>query len=267
MSAPANQRGPLTGVANIVRFNWPFYALAALAVLLLGAAVAWGPLGWRGYAGPALLAVLIPAVVSLLASWYVYDYSGLYRFNWLPPTAEPPRRLLNIHAGFDETSALLQQQFPATKLLVFDFYDPQLHTEASIRRARATVAPYPGTGQVRPAVLPLPAACIDQVFVLLAAHEIRHSAQQVAFLRELGRILAPNGRAVVVEHLRNPANFLAYTVGFLHFYSRAIWLHAFVAAGLQLERELKITPFVSAFIVHNVTADDAFQDDTAGNAS
>ncbi|RFP66060.1 methyltransferase domain-containing protein [Hymenobacter lapidiphilus] len=266
MSAAANQRGPLTGVANIVRFNWPFYALAASAVLLLGVAAVWAPLGWGGYAGLALLAVLIPAFVSLLASWYVYDRSDLYRFDWLPAAA-PPRRILNIHAGFDETSALLQQQFPAAELLVFDFYDPQLHTEASIRRARAAVAPYPGTVQVRPAVLPLPAASIDQVFVLLAAHEIRQPSQRIAFLHEMGRVLAPGGRAVVVEHLRDPANFLAYTVGFLHFYSRATWLRAFAAAGLQLERELKITPFVSAFIVHNITADDAFQDDAAGNAS
>jgi hypothetical protein len=52
-----------------------------------------------------------------------------------------------------------------------------------------------------------------------------------------------------VEHLRDPANFLAYTIGFLHFYSRATWRAAFRGAGLHLLREQKLTPFISAFIL------------------
>lgn len=250
-AAAENPRGPLAGVGNIVRFNWPFYALAAGGAALLGCAAAVGPPALRPYARLGLLAVLGPTLGSLLASWYVYDYSNLYRFDWLPAPAAAPRHIVNIHAGFDETSALLRAQFPQAELRVFDFYDPTLHTEASIGRARAAVAPYPGTVAVRPTALPLPTAGTDQVFVLLAAHEIRDPAQRVAFLRELGRVLAPGGRAVVVEHLRDPANFAAYTVGFLHFYARATWLGAFRAAGLQLVCELKITPFVSAFLLQN----------------
>ncbi|SDX36135.1 class I SAM-dependent methyltransferase [Hymenobacter psychrophilus] len=263
-TSPENKRGPLLGVGNIVRFNWPFYALAASGALLLGAAAVWGPPATRPYAGLALLAVLLPATLSLLASWYVYDCSALYRFSWLPAPATPLHRILNIHAGFDETSALLWVRFPTAELRIFDFYDPQLHTEASIRRARAAVAPYPGTVAVQPLALPLPHAAIDQVFALLAAHEIRDPAQRVAFLAELKRVLVPGGRAVVVEHLRDPANFLAYTIGFLHFYSRATWLEAFQAAGLRLEQEIKITPFVSAFILADNSRDNGA--DAAGNA-
>ena len=240
------------GVRNIVRFNWHFYAAAAVGALGLAAALALAPENsvWQLGCRLALLAVLLPTLVSLGVSWYVYDASGLYAFGWLPPLAGPsPRRLLNIHAGFDETSALLRQQFPAAELRVFDFYDPALHTEVSIRRARAAAAPYPGTEAVRPHALPLPAAATDWVLVLLAAHEIREPAQRVAFLREIRRVLAPGGRAVVLEHLRDPANFLAYTIGFLHFYSRATWLAAFRGAGLHLLHEQKLTPFLSAFIL------------------
>lgn len=240
------------GVRNIVRFNWHFYAAAAGAALVLAAGLALTPAdsAWRLGGWLALLAVLLPTLVSLGVSWYVYDASGLYAFEWLPRlVGPPPRRLLNIHAGFDETSALLRQQFPAAELRVFDFYDPALHTEVSIRRARAAVAPYPGTEPVSPHALPLPAAATDWVLVLLAAHEIREPAQRVAFLREIRRVLAPGGRAVVVEHLRDPANFLAYTIGFLHFYSRATWQAAFRNAGLHLLQEQKLTPFLSAFIL------------------
>ncbi|WP_246008911.1 class I SAM-dependent methyltransferase [Hymenobacter metallilatus] len=239
------------GVRNIVRFNWHFYAGAGLAALLLavGIGAASGHPAWCLGLGLALLAVLLPTVVSLLVSWYVYDISGLYEFRWLPRTAAPPQQVVNIHAGFDETSALLRQRFPGATLQVLDFYNPAEHTEISIRRARAAITPYPGTEPVRPAQLPLSTASIDLVVVMLAAHEIRHPAQRAAFLREIGRVLTPNGRAVVVEHLRDSANFMAYTVGFLHFYSRTTWLAAFELGGLQLEREHKLTPFISAFIL------------------
>jgi SAM-dependent methyltransferase len=236
------------GVWNIVRFNWHFYAGAGLAALLpaVGVGATSSHPAWRLGLWFALVAVLLPTVISLLVSWYVYDVSGLYEFRWLPHPAVP-QRVVNIHAGFDETSALLRQRFPEAMLRVLDFYDPAEHTEVSIRRARAAVVPYPGTEAVRPDQLPLATASVDLVVVMLAAHEIRQPAQREAFLREVGRVLAPNGRAVVVEHLRDSANFMAYTIGFLHFYSRATWLAAFRAGGLRLEREQKLTRFISAF--------------------
>ncbi|MFD2787615.1 class I SAM-dependent methyltransferase [Hymenobacter rubripertinctus] len=244
------------GVGNIIRFNWHFYAGAAGVALALtaGLVLRADSAAWRLGLGLALAAVLVPTVVSLLVSWYVYDLAGLYSFEWLDTGDAPPRQLVNIHAGFDESSARLCQRFPAAQLRVLDFYDPTEHTEVSIRRARAACPPYPGTEAVRPPALPLPAAATNLVVVLLAAHEIRRPAQRVAFLRELGRVLAPGGRAVVVEHLRDPVNFLAYTIGFLHFYSRATWLSAFHQAGLRLRTEQKITPFISVFVLENESA-------------
>lgn len=241
-------RKPLEGVWNVVRFNWHFYGLALGALLVLAALALAHPVWWPYCLGLMLLAGG-PLLISLLVSYYVYDLSALYRLSWLPAAVPAGAQLVNIHAGFDETSPLLQQRFPAAHLQVFDFYDPALHTEVSIRRARAAYPAFPGTQPTTPTALPLPAASIDYAFVLLAAHEIRDQAQRVAFFLELRRVLRPAGRVVVVEHLRDPANFLAYTIGFLHFYSRAVWLRAFAAAHLSLVQEKKITPFVSAFIL------------------
>ncbi|WP_231717465.1 class I SAM-dependent methyltransferase [Hymenobacter sp. DG25A] len=180
----------------------------------------------------------------------MYDYSALYTFDWLNTQALPePERVVNIHAGFDEISPQLQQKFTTAQLRVLDFYDPARHTEVSIQRARAACLPYPGTERVQPETLPLPTGSVDWVIVMLSAHEIRQQTQRIAFLEEARRSLQPRGRLVIVEHLRDPANFMAYTIGFLHFYSRATWLSAFQTAGLTLEQEQKITPFISAFIL------------------
>lgn len=244
-------RAPFEGVWNVVRFNWPFYvvALAAVAVGLLVRACTTG--FWHLAAGLALLAGLLPLLASLAVSYYVYDWSGLYELGWLPAGSLPaaPATLLTFCAGFDETTALLARRLHPAQVLAFDFYDPARHTEASIRRARAAYPPYPGTQPANTRALPLPDHSADVVVAFMAAHEVRDSAERVAFFRELRRVAGPAGRLLVVEHLRDTANFLAYTIGFLHFHSHRSWLATFRGAGLLVEQELKVTPFVSAFIL------------------
>lgn len=238
------------GVWNIVRFNWHFYAVASAVVLLLSTVAMYGNPAFRPYAYGLSFLVAAPTIVSLLVSCYVYDTPKLYSLAWLSPQWVPSQgTVVNIHAGFDETSALLRHHFADATLIVLDFYNPAEHTEVSIRRARAAYPAFTGTQQVQPQALPLPASSADLVVIMLAAHEIRQPAQRLAFFQEIRRILRPQGRAVMVEHLRDPANFLAYTIGFLHFYSRPRWQGVFQAAGLRVEEEKKITPFVSAFIL------------------
>lgn len=246
----AGLRAPFQGVWNIVRFNWHFYVLALGLVLGLVAINYAAPALAHGYFGLLLLVVIGPLVVSLAASFYVYDVAGLYEFEWLPPlTAPAAATVLTINAGFDEASALLQAKLRPAHLLVFDFYDPARHTEVSIKRARAAYPPFPGTQAVSTRALPLPADAVDMAVAFLAAHEIRDEAERTAFFRELHRVLKPTGQLIVTEHLRDAANFLAYTIGFLHFHSRPTWLATFRAAGLVVEQELKLTPLITTFVL------------------
>jgi SAM-dependent methyltransferase len=243
-------RKPWEGVGNIVRFNWHFYVLAAGFCVLL----AWGWFrgeGWiAGLAGLALLGVTGVTLTSLAVSAYVYDLSGLYGLKWLdgllPADA---RELVNLHAGFDESSQLLAAKFPDARLRVFDFYDPATHPEVSIERARKVARVFPGTLAVETSALPLADASVDAVFLLLAAHEIRDEAERVRFFRELHRALKPAGKLIVTEHLRDPANLLAYSVGAFHFLSRRTWQQTFAQAGFRIARETKITPFVTTFLL------------------
>ena len=243
-------RKPFEGAWNIIRFNWHFYLLALGAVLALWLITLYGPASVQWYAKGLTVGIGATTLISLLVSYYVYDVSALYRLEWLrQELVSAGNTIINIHAGFDETSALLRRRFADAELAVFDFYDPLTHTEVSIKRAREAYAPFPGTLHVQTQQLPVADSSANCAFLILAAHEVRDPQERVAFLQEVRRVVHPAGRIVVVEHLRDTANFLAYTIGFLHFYSRRTWQQAFQSAGLTLEQEKKITPFVSAFIL------------------
>ena len=234
------------GVANVMRFNWHFYLLAFLVVatVLSIAVVASSP---ALFVAGFLLAV--PALGSIVVSYLVYDASKLYKFDWLDRLRiVNTSSVLNIHAGFDETTKPLTERFPNWSLFVFDFYDETKHTEISIRRARSSTASIP-SAKVASNDLPLAENSIDLCLLIFAAHEIRSEPERCTLFVELRRSIKSSGRIVVTEHLRDIPNALAYNIGAHHFFSRSTWLNTFARADLSLIGEFKITPFVTAFVL------------------
>ncbi len=243
-------RKPFQGVWNIIRFNWQFYVYASVVIISILIAVNYVDERLQSYFYIVGIAITLPTIVSLLVSFYIYDLSPLYKMHWLDDIRiNEQGYILNIHAGFDETSILLKSKYPKAVLDVFDFYDPIKHTEVSIKRARKAYPPYPNTKAVLATEIPIANNSIDAIFVIFAAHEIRNQTERIAFLEELKRIVKPTGKIIVTEHLRDSTNFLAYTVGFLHFYSKTNWLYNFAAAKLFMVKEKKITNFISTFIL------------------
>lgn len=136
-------RKPLQGVTNIIRFNWHFYLLSAIMVLMLLTSNYFLNKNFHFYTNLLCIIIIAAMLITLIASFYIYDLSNLYSLSWLNGlTIQPNARIININAGFDETSELLSLKFPAAGLTVFDFYDPQKHTEVSIKRARKAYPPY-----------------------------------------------------------------------------------------------------------------------------
>lgn len=241
-------RKPFQGVGNIIRFNWHFYLFAFLFLVILFIASSYLNETLRFYNYLISILVATSTLLSLSVSLYVYDLSGLYNLNWIE-NDNTENTIVTINAGFDETSHLLKEKFPHAELIVLDFYDPEEHTEVSIKRARKAYPTYPGTRHINTGSLPLQDNSIDKVFLILAAHEIRDEDERIAFFKELKRVLKPQGKIVVTEHLRDPANFLAYNIGFFHFHSKKTWKKTFHSADLKTKKEIKLTPFISTFIL------------------
>lgn len=243
-------RTPYQGVAQILRFNWRFYASAAVIVGLAFMALPF--LSNRSRA--ALLLASAPALFwlasSLLVSHYVYDRFPLYDLRWLGSVlSRTPQRWINIHSGFDETSSLLAALFPGAAAQVVDIFDERVMTETSIQVARRGSLQTGLSASMRYDSLDFPAECFDAAFCIFAAHELRHHDQRVRFFAEIARILTPNGEFVLMEHSRDWANFMAFGPGFLHFFSQCAWRKAARDAGLTVRIEISKTPFVQAYIL------------------
>jgi len=243
------ERRPFQGVLNILDFNRHFYYYGIATLILLLAIIYTINL-------PSIFAFLLITgfayglLVPLIVSAYVYDFSDYYSLKWLDQYIEDKTlkfKLVNINAGFDETSFIIKNKLKNAELQVYDFYDQELHTEPAIVRARRVSLVYPNTEQIESNHIPKENGSTDIVFLLSSAHEIREFSEKIEFLKECKRICKPNGKVIMVEHLRDFPNFVAFTIGFNHFFSRNIWRKAFASAGFTSFHEEKFTPFMSIF--------------------
>jgi SAM-dependent methyltransferase len=242
-------RRKFQGVLNILSFNRHFYVLGLIALaLIIGSKLIFN---WpSGLYWLVIGAFIYGLTMPLIVSAYVYDFSGFYNFDWLKKMniADTKENLnLNINAGFDETSYIIKKVFPQSNLQVYDFYNAKQHTEAAIIRARKVSLIYPNTQQISTNSIPLKDKSVDNIFLLSAVHEIRRQEEKVQFLKECFRVCKPDGCVIMVEHLRDFPNFVAFTIGFTHFFSKKIWGKAFAEAGFSSFQEIKFTPFMSIF--------------------
>ncbi len=243
------KRRKLQGVLNILSFNRHFYVLgiSILVLIIVSHKVfEWSDFLYWVIVGSFIYGLIMPLIVSA----YVYDLSGYYDFHWLKNSNlidANANQILNINAGFDETSFIIKNKFPQSDLKVFDFYNAKQHTEPAIIRARKVSLVYPNTQQIISNTIPLKDKSVDIIFLLSAVHEIRSHKEKVQFLKECHRLCKPNGKVIMVEHLRDFPNFLAFSIGFTHFFSKKAWRKAFENAGFSSFKETKFTVFMSIF--------------------
>ena len=245
-------RGKWQGMITVAQLNWPLYA-AAFAVLLgsLGGLFLISMPELRLVCWLALANAAYSLLGSLSVTHFIYDRSDLYRWNWLQRalSGADRRSIIFCHSGFDEASQSLREKLGNVRLQVLDHFDELQMTEASIRRARRM---FPPTSNTLPAPYnqwPVETGSADVVFGVLAIHELRSDAERSEWFLEAKRSLRKAGRIVLVEHIRDLANLLAFGPGFLHFHSWESWRRSWQHAGFRCLDEFCITPWVRVFVL------------------
>jgi hypothetical protein len=244
----AVNRKPFQGITNIIRFNWHFYIIAVISITVAILLKRYLSSQLSLTADVLVFLVITGTLISLAVSYYIYDHSGIYSLSYLNPlNITGAKKLVNINAGFDETSSTLREKYPASELVVFDFYDPAKHTEVSIERARKSYPSFPGTIKIETHNVPLKPGSADYIFLIFAAHEIRNHEERTEFFKQLCNALADSGRITITEHQRDIYNFFAFNFGFFHFFPEIEWISTFKNAGLVIESTAKVTPFVKNY--------------------
>ena len=237
-----------SGVLKIVRFNWPWYVMAIAATFSVIFSFYLGILSgsWTAIVVAGLIVANIWLVASLVVSHYIYDRSGIHQGAWLDGiNASNVGHVGIFHAGHDEASKAVALRLPSAQVQVFDFYDGGRNGAGSLKRARAAALRRDLAINVKR--IPLSSGTLDLGVLVFAAHEIRDDNQRAILFRELSRVLVPAGRLIVVEHLRDVWNFLAYGPGAFHFLSRRTWRRSFADGGIEIARESSCTAFVRVF--------------------
>lgn len=252
MASGGGLRMSFTHALRLARFNWPLYAVCVVAAV-----------GGTGTAAiPALppLFRILAALGALIAAWYaiasfaafhwMFDRSPFLSAAWLVKcVGHAPQTCVQVSVCAEQTVLPIQSVFPDSKIETFDLFDESITTEPAIARARQhgliTAA------KAAPDAIPVDNDSIDLVVVTLAAHEVRHPQRREALFREVARIVAPDGRVVVVEHPRNLSAVLAFGPGLFHFYPHREWVRLARAAKLSIAAEFDITPFVHVFVLKN----------------
>lgn len=245
-------RGKWQGVMTIARLNWPFYVVVAIVLIVS----LWGVFQIPTFEIRLICLLALAGSIyflfgSLGVSHQIYDRSDLYRWGWLERALSGANRsrMIFCHSGFDETSESLHEKLGDVEWVVLDHFDEKQMTEASIRRARRLFPPVPGTLPAPSGKWPVDADSADVVFGLLAIHEFRSQAERTAWFAEAKRCLRLGGRVILVEHMRDLANFLAFGPGFLHFHSPRSWHQSWEPVQFRVLDEFRVTPWVRVFVI------------------
>jgi len=248
--SPADHEGPSRGPArpvDVISFNLlPFIAGPLLGGLcILAARTRWPPV----LRVPLIMGGVLAIAMSggaMLATWWVFGASARRRWDWVERAAGSPTRWLNLTTGFDDSTLTLRQRLGEGGRTL-DIFDAAKDHEPALKRARHRFPP-PGRSVVRTAIdVEIESASAETVLLLMSAHEA-HGSDRIALFRSAARALTPDGRIVVVEHLRDLANALAFGPGAWHFSTRREWLAVADGAGLELIEETRLSPFVAGML-------------------
>jgi SAM-dependent methyltransferase len=247
-----NSRFPMTKL--VVVFNWHFFLIAGIACVGGLVAIWLIPIPWiQVIIGLGVAAAVYFLIVSVIASYFVYDHSDLYRLEKWPDRVIPVDASCAtlVHAGFDPASRKLIKKYPNLQWSILDFFDPATTTETSIRTARKLFPPIQGEIQIQVDQWPIADASHDVIFVISAAHEIRDDQARSAFFREASRCIKPSGRVVVIEQLRDLRNFLVFGAAVLHFLSYRTWQRSFHDGHLATVEEFWMSPWMKTFVLES----------------
>ena len=202
-----------------VRTHWPVYAglygLLILAVLSIGLSLA---LEWYSFITFSLAAMLVASyllIAYLFRAYLLNDAPGGSAADILIDLgqAKPIDRVVCLDLGLRTMPVAVARYITTGEVLAIDLYNPQSNIGAALHRARAR-AQKPAAdprlqwidGNIE--LLPLPDRSVSAVYMNRILSEFWLPEEREQLLKEVFRILTPEGRLLLAEPIRAQSHLL-----------------------------------------------------------
>lgn len=202
-----------------IRNRWPIYAglygACILAFLALGVGLV---TGWLSLVPLAIALFLVAAYLLVTTVWAAH--SAYDTHNPLPILYEmsdinPDHHIANIELGRRETSVWLARHLTIGTVAAIDVYNPESNTSAALRRARLGAEHPPSDPRLawidgNTSLLPLADHSVSCVFLVEVLSEFWQESERERLLREVHRVLEPDGRILLADPIRTQTSMLLW---------------------------------------------------------
>lgn len=237
------------GTRAYIRNRWPtyvgLYGICVLALLILGVGFV---TGWLALVPLALAAFLVAAYFLITTVWaahLAYDRSDPLSMLYTLSNTRPGDDIANIELGSRESSIWLARHLTTGTVTAIDVYNPESNASAPLRRARLSAQHPPSDPRLSwvdgsTALLPLADRSVSAVFLNEVLSEFWQDSERERLLREIHRVLEPDGRVLLAEPIRTQTSLLIWLPRAYDAATAEQWRRLLTRCGFELRREQDI---------------------------
>lgn len=257
METDSRFQGTLLQIAT----RWPTYVFgygggALLGLLLIVAGAVRRDWGLIPFGAVLLLLATYFFGANVWAAYRRYDARGqrppdlFFQLGHITATTT----FVHLGMGIRRIPQQLSRRLTSGRVLALDVYNPQQAPRAALARARQTVKRVQADPRLRwmegtIQLLPLPDRSTSLVTSDGALGTLWQRGDQLILMREIYRILRPEGWAVLAEPVRTQTNWLVRGTGALRLEPVSYWRHLFDVCGFNVVREHDVDGLVHYFVL------------------
>jgi len=267
--------GRFTGTLRHIYAHWPTYAAAYGSIILLLVLVAISAAQGTG-AGP-VTAIIILSTVSLLVIGYflvaslwaahnLYDVGGLRPHHMLFDMAQlqSSDSLVYVDLGLRHQAIEIGRRLTTGKVLVIDVYKPQWTDSRALVRARGRMLHAPDDPRYEwyaadISLFPIPDGSVAAVILCQVLSNFWQDGDRLRLLKEVHRVLIPNGRVLVAERTRSTANWLVRGPAALALRRTEYWRALLAQADLRVRSDRDLGGLIHCFRADKPTPEEGQQ--------